>query len=398
VPPARAKGSILGDPILESKSSESASEKLSADHFSSFRTAHLELEDGTCYEGRAFGANRSISGEVVFATGMVGYPESLTDPSYRGQLLTLTYPLVGNYGVPARNPADPLNPGFESSHIQAQALVIQNLSRDFSHWNATSSLEDWMIEEKIPGIEGVDVRAVTRRLRESGTIKGRLLVEGSPDRDEIASSPYQDPGNRNVVAEVSCKEPILHRCASDGAPRVILVDCGAKTSIIRSFLDRGADVLQVPWNHDFVAEKGDAVLLSNGPGDPKMALETVENIRRALDGSRPLMGICLGNQLLALAAGFDTYKLDFGHRSQNQPCVEVGTSLCWVTSQNHGYAVDGTSAPDGWEEWFRNANDGSNEGIRHREKPFFSVQFHPEANPGPLDAAGLFDRLLGLVR
>ncbi|MGE4620462.1 MAG: glutamine-hydrolyzing carbamoyl-phosphate synthase small subunit, partial [Planctomycetota bacterium] len=334
---------------MESRSSESESAQLSPVHHSSSPTAHLELEDGTRYEGRAFGAKHSISGEVVFATGMVGYPESLTDPSYRGQLLTLTYPLVGNYGVPARHTDDPLSPGFESSRIQAQALVVQNLCRDSSHWNAASSLDDWMIEEGIPGIEGIDVRALTRRLREHGTIKGRLLIDGSPDREEIANSPYQDPSSRNVVAEVSCKEPILHRCGLDDAPRVILVDCGAKTSIVRSLLDRGADVLQVPWNHDFVTEKGDAVLLSNGPGDPKNVIETVENIRRAFEGSRPLMGICLGNQLLALAAGFNTYKLDFGHRSQNQPCVEVGTSRCWVTSQNHGYAVDGATAPDGWQ-------------------------------------------------
>ncbi|MGE4633448.1 MAG: glutamine-hydrolyzing carbamoyl-phosphate synthase small subunit [Planctomycetota bacterium] len=388
----------MGDPIVESRSSQQECAPLSAERLSSSRAAHLELEDGTRYEGRAFGARRSVSGEVVFATGMVGYPESLTDPSYRGQLLTLTYPLIGNYGVPARCADDPLCPGFESSRIQAQALVIQNLSRDYSHWNAASSLEQWLIEEGIPGIEGVDVRALTRRLRENGTIRGRLLIDESPDRDEVLNAPYQDPGSRNVVAEVSCTEPILHRCGVDGAPRVILVDCGAKTSIVRSLMARGADVLQVPWDHDFVAEPGDAVLLSNGPGDPKMASETVNNIGRALEQSRPLMGICLGNQLLALAAGFDTYKLDFGHRSQNQPCVEVGTSRCWVTSQNHGYAVDGTSAPDGWEEWFVNANDGSNEGIRHREKPFFSVQFHPEANPGPLDAAELFDRFLELVR
>ncbi len=334
----------------------------------------------------------------MFATGMVGYPESLTDPSYRGQLMTLTYPLVGNYGVPASCEGDPLCPGFESSRIQAEALVIQSLSQDYSHWNATRSLHSWLHEEGIPGITGVDVRALTRVLRNSGTLKGRLLIDGSSNREQVVAEDYQDPGQRNVVAEVSCSEPILHRCGVNDAPRVILVDCGAKTSIIRCLLKRGADVLQVPWNHDFVAETGDAVLVSNGPGDPKMAAETIDHLRRALEGDRPLMGICLGNQLLALAAGFDTYKLDFGHRSQNQPCVEVGTSRCWVTSQNHGYAVDGSKVPDGWAEWFRNANDGSNEGIRHVEKPFFSVQFHPEANPGPLDASELFDRLMEVAR
>ena len=395
----RAKGSFLGDPIVDSSParSESVSES-DVTGMASFRQARLELEDGTVFDGQAFGANRSVSGEVVFATGMVGYPESLTDPSYRGQLMALTYPLVGNYGVPAKPEGDPLCHGFESSRIQAQALVIQSLSSDYSHWNATRSLDQWLIEEGVPGITGIDVRALTRILRNAGTLKGRLLIEGSVDREEVLNAPYQDPGQRNVVAEVSCDQPILHRCGVEGALRVILVDCGAKTSITRCLLKRGADVLQVPWDHDFVAEEGDAVLLSNGPGDPKMARQTIDHVRRALNGDRPLMGICLGNQLLALAAGFDTYKLDFGHRSQNQPCVEVGTSRCWVTSQNHGYAVDGRRIPAGWAEWFTNANDGSNEGIRHLEKPFFSVQFHPEANPGPHDAAELFDRLLEVAR
>jgi carbamoyl-phosphate synthase small subunit len=389
----------LGDPTTGSSPAQAKQQQSSASGgFASYRPARLELEDGSCFEGKAFGALRSVSGEVVFSTGMVGYPESLTDPSYCGQLMTLTYPLIGNYGVPRRDDDDPLCAGFESAKIQAQALVIQNLSRDYSHWNAHRSLDQWLTEEGVPGITGVDVRALTRRLRNSGTLKGRLLIDGSPDREEVANSPYQDPGKRNVVAEVSCQQPVYHRCGIDAAPRVILVDCGAKTSITRSLLQRGADVLQVPWDHDFVSESGDAVLLSNGPGDPKMAKQTIENIRRALEGDRPLMGICLGNQLLALAAGFDTYKLDFGHRGQNQPCIEVGTSRCWVTSQNHGYAVDGTRVPEGWAQWFVNANDGSNEGIRHLEKPFFSVQFHPEANPGPLDAAELFDRLLEVAR
>ena len=386
----------MGDPTLNHHDTYPAVRDVASDSRSV--KAILELEDGVRFEGKAFGALKSISGEVVFATGLVGYPESLTDPSYRGQLLTLTYPLAGNYGVPERDPNNPIQDGFESSRIQAQALIVQRLSQDYSHWKSSQSLSDWLASEGVPGIEGVDVRALTRHLRQFGTIKGRLLLEGSDNREQVLSEPCRDPGSYNVVAEVSCSEPILHSCGKAGAPRVVLVDCGAKTSIIRCLHARGADVLQVPWNHDFVAEKADAVLLSNGPGDPKMTGDTIEMVRRALAEDRPLMGICLGNQLLSLAAGFDTYKLDFGHRGQNQPCYEVGSRRCYVTSQNHGYAVDGEKAPAGWQEWYRNANDGSNEGVRHSSKPFFSVQFHPEANPGPRDAEGLFDLLLEFAR
>lgn len=360
--------------------------------------ARLILSDGTEIVGNAFGGGGSVSGEVVFATGMVGYPESLTDPSYRGQLLTLTYPLVGNYGVPPASAGDPLNAGFESGRIQASALVISTLSRDFSHWQSTRSLNSWLKTEGIPGIEGVDVRALTQRLREDGTMSGKLIIENDERAGEVREAEFVNPAERNLVAEVSVEEPRLHSCGVAGAPRIVLVDCGAKSSITRSLLGRGVDVLQVPWDHDIVSEKGAALLVSNGPGDPVKADRTIENLRRALAENRPVMGICLGNQLLALAAGARTYKLQFGHRSQNQPCVEVGERRCLITSQNHGYAVDGERLPQEWREWFRNANDGSNEGIRHVDRPFFSVQFHPEANPGPRDAAYLFDRFLELSR
>ena len=361
------------------------------------RPARLVLDDGSVFEGFHFGAERAASGEVVFSTGMVGYPESLTDPSYRGQILTFTYPLIGNYGVPQAE--GELPPGiviseFESTKIQTEALIVSTLSGGHTHWNAGRSLADWLIEEGIPGLCGIDTRALTRRLRAAGTRPGRIEVDGISEVLE-----FRDPATRNLVEEVSCEQPELYQALGAGShPRVVLVDCGAKLNIIRSLNQRGADVLRVPHDHDLESERGDGFLISNGPGDPKMAEATIEQIGRLLRGDRPVFGICLGNQLLSLAAGADTFKLDFGHRGQNQPCREVGTERCWITSQNHGYAVAGDRLPNGWHEWFVNANDGSNEGIRHESGLFRSVQFHPEANPGPRDAAELFDRFLEVLR
>jgi len=357
------------------------------------RRARLVLDDGSVFEGYHFGAPSAVAGEVVFATGMVGYPESLTDPSYRGQILAFTYPLIGNYGVPPRRTEAGLPLGFESERIQASAIVVATLSGGTTHWSAGRSLEEWLIEEGIPGIGGIDTRALTRRLRTRGTRPGRLEVDGVADLPETAAA------ERDLVAEVSCPEPRLYEAAGAGRrPRIVLVDCGTKASIIRSLSARGADVLRVPHDHPLERERADGFVVSNGPGDPKRAEVAVEQIRRLLAGTRPVFGICFGNQLLALAAGADTYKLEFGHRGQNQPCRELGTERCIITSQNHGYAVAGKSLPSGWREWFVNANDGSNEGIRHEDHPFRSVQFHPEANPGPRDAAYLFDRFLEGVR
>lgn len=357
------------------------------------RPARLVLDDGSVFEGYAFGSESAVAGEVVFATGMVGYPESLTDPSYRGQVLAFTYPLIGNYGVPPRSDADP-PVGFESERIQVSGLVVATLSDDHSHWSASRSLDSWLVEEGVPGILGIDTRALTRRLRSHGTCPGRIEVEG-----DDSAPVYRDPGSVDLVAEVSCSEPRLYEGEGTGPrPRVVLVDCGAKANIIRSLTRRGADVLRVPHDHDLEAEKADGFLVSNGPGDPKRAESAIDGIRRLLSGTRPVFGICMGNQLLSLAAGADTYKLEYGHRGQNQPCLEVGTMRCWITSQNHGYAVAGDRLPDGWQEWFVNANDGSNEGIRHETGLFRSVQFHPEATPGPRDAAPLFDRFLEVLR
>jgi len=345
---------------------------------------YLVLEDGLVFEGYAFGYPRAASGEVVFNTGMVGYPESLTDPSYRGQILVLSYPLIGNYGVPEPASANGVATAYESEQIQVQGLVVSQYSFAYSHWQAAKSLADWLIEEHVPALEGIDTRMLTKRLREKGTMLGKILIS-----DENLE--FYDPNTENLVSMVSVKYPVLYE---GGKTKVVLVDCGSKNGIIRSLLARGVTVIRVPWDYNFLHENFDAVVISNGPGDPTMCPETVEHVRKAMEENYPIFGICLGHQILALAAGADTYKLKFGHRSQNQPCIEVGTQRCYMTSQNHGYAVASQTLPSGWEPWFVNANDGTNEGIRHRSRPFRGVQFHPEATPGPVDTGHLFDEFL----
>lgn len=348
----------------------------------------LQLEDGSVFEGRPFGFPRSVAGEVVFNTGMVGYPESMTDPSYKGQILAFTYPLIGNYGIPAKKSGDGIEEHFESDSIQVEGLIVSEHSFRYSHWDAEKSLDDWLKEHRIPGISGIDTRMLTRHLREKGTMLGRIVFPG----EDVA---FRDPHKENLVSLVSIKEPVVYE---RGKKRIALIDCGSKNNIIRSLLERDVTVIRVPWDYDFTKEGCDGVVVSNGPGNPVRCGRTVENIRKALEMKIPVLGICLGNQLLALAAKGKTYKLKFGHRSQNQPCIEVGTSKCYITSQNHGYAVDMRAMPSGWEPWFINANDNTNEGIRHRSLPFMSVQFHPEAFPGPLDTGFLFDRFLERLR
>ena len=347
----------------------------------------LVLEDGTVFSGKHFGYEKSVAGEVVFNTGMVGYPETLTDPSYKGQILVFTYPLVGNYGIPDDSRVDNLLTYFESEKIQVQGIIMTSLTREYSHWNAVKSLEKWMIDHEIPGIEGIDTRALTKRLRSAGTQLGKMVIKGK-------DIPYYDPNLENLVAQVSIKEPELY---GDHKKRVVLIDTGCKKNIIRSFLMRGVSVLRVPWDYDFSKEKFDGIMLSNGPGDPTMIPETIENISKHLSGSKPIFGICLGHQILSLAAGAQSYKLKFGHRSQNQPCLLVGTKRCFITSQNHGFAIDEQTLPLDWKPWFFNANDGSNEGICHKSKPIRSVQFHPEAMPGPVDTAFLFDEFVDML-
>jgi len=342
--------------------------------------AKLELEDGSVFHGFSFGAAKSAAGEVVFNTSMVGYPESLTDPSYYGQILVLTYPLVGNYGVPESKIIQNLEQHFESERVQILGLIVSEYSFEYSHWNACMSLGNWLSVYGVPGLYGIDTRMLTKRLRDEGTMLGRIVFF----TDELK---FYDPNKINLVEKVSTSQPVEY---GDGDKTVILMDCGCKNNIIRSLLNLNLKVRRVPWNYDFSREEFDGVIISNGPGDPKMCRETVEIVRKVMDRSVPTFGICMGNQILALAAGANTYKLKFGHRSQNQPCIEVGTKRCYITSQNHGFAVDGRTLPSGWEPWFVNANDGTNEGIRHTSKPFMSVQFHPEATPGPVDTAILF--------
>lgn len=347
-------------------------------------SAKLILENGSEFDGVSFGFSRSAAGEVVFNTGMVGYAESLTDPSYRGQILVFTYPLIGNYGIPADKIIDGISSVFESGSVRVDGVVVSGYSANHSHWNSAGSLGEWLIAHEVPAISGVDTRRLTRLLRESGTMPGKILFPGG-------DIPFRNPNEDNLVEGAGVSEPVVYERSS---PRVVLVDCGCKHNILRSLLERDVTVKRVPWNYDFADEPCDGVILSNGPGDPKMCGAAVENVKKAMGHDIPVFGICLGNQILGLAAGGSTYKLKFGHRSQNQPCLEVGGARCHITSQNHGYAVDTRTLPAGWEPWFINANDGTNEGIRHRSRPFMSVQFHPEASPGPVDTGFLFDMFL----
>ncbi len=342
------------------------------------------LEDGTVYDGYAFGARKAVSGGVVFSTGMVGYPESLTDPSYRGQILTLTYPLIGNYGVPGYDREDDLSKYFESDTIQPLGLIVSEDCEDYSHWNGKKSLSEWLQEYDVPGICGIDTRALTKRLREKGVMLGKIVYAGD-------TLEFVDHDVRNLAAEVCVPEPVVYE---HGKKKVIIVDCGVKNNIIRAFLRRNITVIRCPWNYDFTQEQVDGIVLSNGPGDPKTCTDTIEYTKKALTNHTPILGICLGSQILGLAAGADTYKLKYGHRSQNQPCVETGTKRCYITVQNHGYAIDADPLPEDWREWFYNDNDKTNEGIIHISKPFFGAQFHPEASPGPDDTEFLFDMFL----
>ncbi len=352
------------------------------------KPAVLILKDGTRFEGRSFGYEGSTSGEVVFNTAMTGYPESLTDPSYEGQILVTTFPMLGNYGVPPRREKDEVSEFYESERIHCQAIIAQDYSQKHSHWQADRSLADWLKEEKTIGLYGIDTRALTKHLRECGSMLGKIIVAGADDPG------FNDPNTENLVAKVSCKTVEYH---GDGNKTVVLVDCGVKHNIIRCLTRRGVKVIRVPWNYDFNTIDYDGLFISNGPGNPDMVLDTVANLRKALDRGKPICGICMGNQLLAKAAGAKTYKLKYGHRSHNQPVRQNGTDRCFITSQNHGFAVDDTTLPSDWESLFTNMNDGSNEGIRHRSLPYFSAQFHPEASSGPKDTEFLFDDFINML-
>jgi carbamoyl-phosphate synthase small subunit len=353
--------------------------------------ARLELEDGSIFEGLSFGGTRSTEGEVVFTTGMAGYPQSLTDPSYLGQILVATYPLAGNYGVPAASlDRHGLSRHFESAKIWVSGLVVAEACDLPSHRDSVSKLSVWLAANKVPGIEGIDTRELTTRLRERGVMRGKILIEGA----ELPAGPAR--GSDPSIARVSCAKPMVYGVG--GSPRIGLLDCGVKNNIIRCLLERGAEVHRIPWNQDPSDFGCDGLLVSNGPGDPKTCTKVIATLRRALSGEKPVFGICLGNQLMALAAGGDTYKLPYGHRAQNQPCIDQRSGRCYITSKNHGYAVREGSLPLSWETWFRNGNDGTVEGIRRADGGCFAVQFHPEGCPGPRDTEFLFDLFLETVR
>ena len=385
------------------------------------RNVTLILDDGSRFHGKAFGYEKPVAGEVVFNTAMTGYPESLTDPSYAGQLMTLTYPLVGNYGVPPFT-VEPngLATFMESERIHAEAIIVSDYSEDFSHWNAVESLADWLKREQVPGITGIDTRELTKVLREHGVMMGRIVfddVENEIDNSQLTIDNYEDV---NYVDRVSCKEIIVYtgkesplhfpittptaqlNCQLSTVncqlKRVVLLDCGVKSNILRCLLKRDVEVIRVPWDYDYNELEFDGLFISNGPGDPDTCDAAVQNIRRAMKNEKlPIFGICMGNQLLSKAGGAKIYKLKYGHRSHNQPVRMVGTERCFITSQNHGYAVDNTTLTEDWEPLFINMNDGSNEGIRHKRNPWFSAQFHPEAASGPTDTEFLFDEFVKLL-
>lgn len=349
----------------------------------------LILSDGTKFHGKSFGYDAPAAGEVVFNTAMMGYPESLTDPSYAGQILTFTYPLIGNYGVPPFTFEKSGLPTFmESDKIYVAAMICSDYSEEFSHWNGIETLADWLKREHIPGITGIDTRQLTKVLREHGVMMGKIVFDDEPD-----NIPEADYSGVNFVDKVSCKEIIRY---NEGAgKKVVLVDCGVKANIIRCLIERGVEVVRVPWNYDYTGMDFDGLFLANGPGDPDTCQAAVDIIKKQLSSSdKPVCGICMGNQLLAKAAGATIYKLKYGHRSHNQPVRLVGTERCFITSQNHGYAVDASTLGSEWEQLFVNMNDGSNEGIRHKSKPWFSSQFHPEACSGPVDTEFMFDKFV----
>uniref|UniRef100_UPI000C24BB86 carbamoyl-phosphate synthase [ammonia], mitochondrial isoform X2 n=1 Tax=Maylandia zebra TaxID=106582 RepID=UPI000C24BB86 len=357
------------------------------------QTAHLVLEDGTRMKGISFGHDASVAGELVFNTGLVGYPEALTDPSYRGQILTLTYPIVGNYGVPNTEELDELGlrKHVESERIQVSGLLVQDYSHEYSHWNSVKSLGQWLQEEKVPALFGIDTRMLTKVIRDKGTVLGKIEFDGQP-------VDITDPNQKNLVAEVSTKEV---KVFGKGNPiKVVAVDCGIKHNIIRLLVKRGAEVHLVPWDQDLLSLDYDGLFISNGPGDPSLAKTLINNVHKVLESDRPqpVFGICMGNQITALAAGAKSYKLPMGNRGQNQPVLNVMTGQAFITAQNHGYGIDSESLPPGWGPLFINANDGTNEGVMHSTKPVFTAQFHPEAKGGPTDTEFLFDVFLSLIK
>ncbi|KAK5128025.1 Multifunctional pyrimidine synthesis protein CAD [Meristemomyces frigidus] len=365
----------------------------------SFERATFTIRDGPIFHGKSFGAKANVSGEAVFTTSLVGYPESMTDPSYRGQILVFTQPLIGNYGVPsAVRDEYGLLKYFESPNIQACAIVVADVALQYSHWTAVESLAEWCAREGVPAITGVDTRAIVTHLREEGSSLGKITIGEEYDADEDEA--YEDPASINLVKRVSTKAP-FHVPSPNGDAHVALIDCGVKENIMRSLVSRGASVTILPYDYPIhkTAHHFDGVFISNGPGDPTHCRVTSDNLRKLMDSSQiPIMGICLGHQLLAIAAGAGTIKMKYGNRAHNIPALDLSTGKCHITSQNHGYAVDPATLPAEFKEYFTNLNDGSNEGLIHKSRPIFSTQFHPEAKGGPLDSSYLFDAYVESVK
>ncbi|WP_185853095.1 glutamine-hydrolyzing carbamoyl-phosphate synthase small subunit [Blattabacterium cuenoti] len=350
--------------------------------------AILMLEDGTRYEGYHFGATISSSGEVVFNTAMTGYTESMTDPSYRGQILTYTYPIIGNYGIPSSPCKESISEFYESDRIQVSGLIISYYSNRPHHWNMSLSLSDWLSKNGVPGLSGIDTRFIAKKLRKNGgSMLGKILMENE-------NLPFYDPNQDNLSEKVSVHEKVIY---GNGKYKILLVDFGLKNNILRCLLRRNCTIIRVPWDYDFTNEEYDGLVLSNGPGNPKIYEKPIHYIRIAMKKERPIFGICLGNQLLGIAAGGDTYKLKYAHRGHNQPVLLLETGKSFITSQNHGYVLDAKNLPKEWKIFFKNLNDDTCEGIIHNDKPFFSVQFHPEASGGPTDTEFLFDLFINSI-
>lgn len=366
--------------------------------------ATLTIKDGPVFSGYSFGANKSVSGEAVFTTSLVGYPESMTDPSYKGQILCFTQPLIGNYGVPSSTEKDQFNllKYIESPLVQCIGIVVSDVALDYSHWTAVESLQQWCQRSGIAAITGVDTRQLVSYLRDKGSSLARITVGEEYDADQDAA--FDDPGSINLVHKVTTKAPYHIACPDEYSKgiHIAVLDCGAKENILRCLVERGASLTVFPYDYPIhkIANKFEGVFISNGPGDPTHCLTTISNLKETMKKHHdlPIFGICLGHQLLALASGAKTVKMKYGNRAHNIPALDMTTGQCHITSQNHGYAVDASSLESDWEPFFTNLNDLSNEGMIHKTRPIFSTQFHPEAKGGPLDTSYLFDKFFNNIK